>query len=314
LNDEDTLLTSTQALGMDGHFLVEQTARAGSGWIMNFNGTAGLWRRQAMEDGGGWQHDTLTEDLDLSYRCQLKGWKAFFLSDLVVPAEIPADIHAFKSQQFRWAKGSIETAIKVLPLVLRSRLSPMAKLESTLHVTHYLVHPLMLWLALLSLPALHFTLKGTSTPLMAAALTLIFLGTFAPSAMYITSQYMLTPHPWRKLIRLPLLSLLGVGIALSNSRAVLQALRGQKSGFVRTPKQGNAEVTRYPSPVSRIARLELCLGLYCLCTALLYAGEEHGWLAVPFLLLYGLGFSWVGLLSLSSRQPRPILSSTVTVP
>jgi cellulose synthase/poly-beta-1,6-N-acetylglucosamine synthase-like glycosyltransferase len=303
LNEDENLLTRTQAMGIDGHFLVEQRARAGGGWVMNFNGTAGLWRREAIEACGGWQHDTLTEDLDLSYRSQLQGWQAFFLPDLVVPAEIPSDIHAFKSQQFRWAKGSIETALKLVPAVLRGPLSVPAKIESLLHLCHYLVHPLMLWLALMSLPALRLTFAAPDSPWMAAALAFLFLGTFAPTAMYAVSQVQVARRPWRKLIRLPLLSLLGVGIAVSNSRAVWQAVRGRKSEFVRTPKRGDTDAQRYAAPVSRIARLEVLLGLYCLFSAAVYARADHGLLAVPFLLLYGFGFTWVGCLSL---WPRPV--------
>ena len=156
VNEEASVLTRAQSIGIDGHFMVEQCARAFNGLFMNFNGTAGVWRREAIEEAGGWSADTLTEDIDLSYRAQLAGWKAHYVPEVGVPAEIPEDVAAFKGQQFRWAKGSIQTAIKILPRVLESGASPLAKTVAFFHLTHYVIHPLMLLLGLLALPMLLF--------------------------------------------------------------------------------------------------------------------------------------------------------------
>ncbi len=299
LNETENILTRAQGIGIDGHFTIEQTARAWNELIMNFNGTAGMWRRQAILDAGGWEHDTLTEDLDLSYRAQLKRWKPYFLPDLVVPAEIPCDINAFKSQQFRWAKGSIETAKKLLPAVLSSRLPLFTKLQSSLHMTHYMVHPIMLWLSLMALPLLKFTWYASYSFQISMGLLFLILATIAPTVMYAVSQCALHPRPWRRLALLPLLSILGVGIAISNSQAVWEALRGRKSGFVRTPKSGDkkqAQCINYHFRMPKLAIAEVLLGLYCTLTSFEYYQDDRYWV-VPFLLIYSIGFTWVGLLS-----------------
>ncbi len=300
LNEDENLLTRTQGIGIDGHFTIEQTARAWNDLVMNFNGTAGMWRRQAILDAGGWEHDTLTEDLDLSYRVQLREWKPYFLMDLVVPAEIPGDINAFKSQQFRWAKGSIETAKKLLPRVMASDLPLFTKLQSSLHMTHYLVHPIMLWLAIMSLPVLKFTWYAYYRFEITLGLIMLILATLAPTVMYAVSQIGLHGRPWRKLMMLPLLSVLGVGIAISNSQAVWEALRGRKSAFVRTPKAGDAKSSdkklNYHFKMPRLVIFELLLGIYCCITVIEYAQDDRMWV-VPFLLMYTLGFTSVGLLS-----------------
>jgi hypothetical protein len=198
LNREHSALTRAQGLAIDGHFGIEQAGRCWSGWLLNFNGTAGIWRRKAIEDAGGWQADTLTEDLDLSYRAQLAGWRIEYAADVEVPAEIPADITAFKSQQRRWAKGSIQTAKKLLPRVWRSGLPLTTRIQATLHLTHYLVHPLMLLVALLAAPVL---LSGRGMPLsaptFALAAALLLLGTCGPTTLYITAQRALRTD-WRK--------------------------------------------------------------------------------------------------------------------
>lgn len=298
LNEFENLLTRTQGMGIDGHFTVEQPARAWNELVMNFNGTAGLWRREAINDAGGWEHDTLTEDLDLSYRSQLIGWKPFYLLDLVVPAEIPGDINAFKSQQFRWAKGSIETARKLLPTVMRSNVPPLVKLESIFHMTHYLVHPIMLWLAVMSYPILKLPLLQDYRFEFSPFVYLVIISTLAPTVMYTISQCHLHKRPWRKLMLLPFLSVLGIGIAISNTRAVLQALRGKKSGFVRTPKAGERSVVNYHFRMPKLALAEIAVGFYCLCTTISYVQSGRLFL-VPFILLYALGFLWVGSLSVA---------------
>lgn len=297
LNAERSLVTRAQGIGIDAHFAIEQPARAWNQLFMNFNGTAGLWRRKAIEDAGGWEHDTLTEDMDLSYRAQLAGWKPFFLFDLVVPAELPDNINAFKAQQFRWAKGSTQTAIKLLPRVFRSRFPLIAKIEAVFHMTHYVIHPLMVCVAFLALPVLQYTSFRYSTAAFVALFALLVLSTCAPFTLYVISQCLLYKKGWRRLRFLPFLTSLGVGIALSNSRAVLEAVLGVESPFLRTPKKGDRAVRVYVLRTSYGPLIELLLGAYCFAT-FVYFLKAHKYLVVPFILLYAWGFTKVGVLSI----------------
>ena len=217
---------------------------------MNFNGTAGLWRRAAIVDAGGWSADTLTEDLDLSYRAQLRGWRTHFLADLEVPAELPGTLAAFKAQQFRWSKGSIQVAGKLLPRVYRSGLSPWAKLQATLHLTHYAVHPLMLVVALLAWPVMaHFSREG-SREWAVLTIAIIFFAMIAPNSLYVVSQRALYRDWRRRLLWLPALTVLGIGVAVSNSRAVVEALLGLATISSEPPSVGSGR-TR---PIWRPAR------------------------------------------------------------
>ena len=211
-------------MGIDGHFGVEQASRAWSGLFMNFNGTAGIWRKKAIEDAGGWQADTLTEDLDLSYRAQLKGWTLAFTSQVVCPAELPVTINAFKSQQHRWAKGSIQTAKKNLGKLFKSDLPILVKVQAFLHLTHYLVHPMMILVVLTTIPMLNtrWFFDRPAYPVM--IFTLFCLATFGPSSMYIFSQRILY-RDWKSRIKyLPFLMCLGTGIAVNNTKAILEAV------------------------------------------------------------------------------------------
>ncbi len=311
LNRDHSALTRAQAVAIDGHFGIEQSARNSAGWMLNFNGTAGLWRRAAIDDAGGWQADTLTEDLDLSYRSQLAGWRVEYLPDLEVPAEIPADLIAFKSQQRRWAKGSIQTARKLLGRVVMSRLPLVTKLQAVLHLTHYLVHPLMLAVALLSVPVLHAWDGHFGPTLFVVAALGLALGTAGPSTLYVTSQRALRPDPWRRLASLPMLMVVGTGVAVSNTRAVVEALCGIHSPFVRTPKlrlgedssqdqrpaDASRSTTGYLLPVDATVLGELVMAAYCLVGLWLYL-ERGKWLVGPFLALYAAGFGYVGLRTL----------------
>lgn len=297
LNRRNSLLTRAQAIGIDGHFMVEQGARSWNRLFMNFNGTAGLWRRTAIEAGGGWQWDTLTEDMDLSYRVQFAGWTTRYLADLVVPAEIPDTISAFKSQQFRWAKGSTQTAIKLLPVLWGQPVSVFKKLQAVFHMTHYFVHPLMLTLAILALPvllSLELVLAPALFTLLAVALGVSILG---PNALYLTSQVAAYDRWWPRLLWMPCLVMVGVGLAVSNTRAVLEALLGVESGFVRTPKRGARELKRYGLAFSPLALMELCLGLWCAAAFGVYLAAGK-YLVGPFLAVYTAGFLFVGLLTL----------------
>ncbi|MCB1937528.1 MAG: glycosyltransferase [Nitrosomonas sp.] len=298
LNDAHSFLTQAQSIGIDGHFMIEQSARATNGFFMNFNGTAGVWRKSAIEDAGGWQADTLTEDMDLSYRCQLAGWRAGFLADVVVPAELPQTYTAFKSQQFRWAKGSIQTAMKLFPQVLRSKAGVMAKIQAFLHLTHYSIHPVMVVLSVLTLPVLLTLSVNVPWQMMVVFMGCILVAICGPSSLYITSQ-IATKSRMKKLFYLPVLMCVGVGIALSNSRAVVEALLKVKSGFVRTPKSGDANnqqcrTYRVKTPILPV--FEILLGCYCMISLLFYLHAKH-YMVGPFLLIYTCGFLWVGIRS-----------------
>ena len=238
INSDYSLLTRAQSMGIDGHFGVEQASRAWSGFFMNFNGTAGVWRKKTIEDAGGWQSDTLTEDLDLSYRAQLRGWELCFAPSVVCPAEVPVTINAFKSQQHRWAKGSIQTAKKNLVQLFRADISFLVKIQAFLHLTHYMVHPLMLTVVLTSIPMLYsqWFFDHLAFPIM--VFTLLCLATCGPSTMYLFSQRVLYPDWKRRIKYLPFLMCLGTGIAVNNTKAVLEALLNIESGFIRTPKYG----------------------------------------------------------------------------
>jgi cellulose synthase/poly-beta-1,6-N-acetylglucosamine synthase-like glycosyltransferase len=302
LNADYSMLTRAQSMGIDGHFGVEQAARSWTGLFMNFNGTAGIWRKEAILDAGGWQADTLTEDLDLSYRAQLKGWKLEFAPELMCPAEIPVSINGFKSQQYRWAKGSIETAKKNLGRLFRADLPLLVKIQSFLHLTHYMVHPLMIIVVLSSIPMLTtgWFFANISYPIV--FFMLFCLATFGPSNMYLFSQKILYPD-WKSRIKyLPFLMCLGTGIAANNTRAIVGALLGLETGFVRTPKYGIEKRAdtwygkRYTVPVNAVSIFELLLGLYSL-TGLVLFFLSGRYLISPFLLIYSAGFLYVFSLS-----------------
>lgn len=303
INRKSSLLTRTQGIGIDGHFVVEQGGRTWNRLFMNFNGTAGVWRRAAIDEAGGWQHDTLTEDMDLSYRVQLAGWTTQYLLDVVVPAEIPEDMRAFKNQQFRWAKGSIQTAKKMLPAVLRSDASWFKKMQAAVHLTQYMVHPLMLLLAVGSLPILLLNNLTFSPLLFSIFAVAIVLAMAGPNVLYILSQNALHRDWPRRLIYLPALVVIGVGLAFNNSRAVFEALIGRESGFIRTPKRGDRETKRYRVNLPWPAMVELSLGLYCAVTFTLYVLHDKV-LAGQFIAIYSAGFLFAGLTTLIPRLPQ----------
>ncbi|MCG8456664.1 MAG: glycosyltransferase family 2 protein, partial [Holophagales bacterium] len=236
LNREHSLLTQVQAILLDGHFVVEHTARDSNGCLFNFNGTAGVWRRRAIEDAGGWEHDTLTEDLDLSYRAQLAGWKFRFLPDLVAPAELPGEINAYKSQQHRWAKGSVQTSRKLLSTVLRSKVGMRAKIEAFVHLTANFTYLLMLALSLLIFPAMYLRRGEEAWRLLAFDLPLFLAATVSVAIFFLVSQSRDGLSPWRCLIRLPAVMAVGIGLSVNNSRAVISGLFENGGVFHRTPK------------------------------------------------------------------------------
>ena len=297
VNERASLLTFAQGLGIDAHFAVEQPARAWNNLFMTFNGTAGLWRREAIEDAGGWENDTLTEDMDLSYRSQLAGWKPFFLPDLVVEGEIPENINAFKVQQFRWAKGSIQTAIKLLPRVFRSDFPLLAKLEAFFHMTYYAIFPLMVWVALLTLPVYSTFSFSLSSPALMGLSMLLAVTAMAPPVLCVAAQLILRKDGWKKLLSFPVLLALGIGIAVSNTRAVFEAVLGIRSEFVRTPKKGEMSHQKYRMRLSSVVVLEILAALYCFGTFAYFIGEQ-AYSVIPYLFINGLGFSIVGGLSI----------------
>jgi cellulose synthase/poly-beta-1,6-N-acetylglucosamine synthase-like glycosyltransferase len=307
LNSKASLITRGQAMGIDGHFMVEQAARSWNGLFMNFNGTAGIFRREAIESSGGWHHDTLTEDMDLSYRMQLKDWETEYVPELEVPAELPEDINAFKNQQFRWAKGSIQTAIKIIPMLRQKKLKPFKFCQAVLHLTHYTVHPLMLMLAFLTMPVL-FSIKVNMHPgLFAAVIVAMVLATSGPGAMYMISQHYLGNSIGKKIFMIPAMMLIGTGLAVNNAKAVFEALFHKDSDFLRTPKKGQAGKTSY-KPLKDVTWIfELFFGAYCMTGLWLFIGFSNA-IVSPFLLLYASGFLFVGMLSIIHYK-RPELIS-----
>lgn len=297
LNRTENALTRAQALGIDGHFAVEQGARAWSGLAMNFNGTCGMWRRSAIISGGGWEHDTLTEDMDLSYRVQLRGWRCTYRLGLAVPGEIPSSVNAWRAQQFRWAKGSLQTAMKLLPQVWRSRWSTTEKIAATLHMTHYLVHPLIL-ISLLMAPLALVAAATVPKAILALGLVCFIVGAATPPITYLTAQLVLHGLPGLKhMALLPALAAFGTGIAISNTRAAWQAFTGKTSPFVRTPKGGALGAKSGTS--SYKARTasgipELCCAAWA-ALALIVGFEFHPWWVSPLLFVYCSGFLWMAV-------------------
>ncbi|MFQ5876630.1 MAG: cellulose synthase family protein [Acidobacteriota bacterium] len=303
LNRDYSLLTRLQAIFLDGHFVIEHAARHRAGRFFNFNGTAGIWRRACIESAGGWQADTLTEDLDLSYRAQLKGWRFVYVADVVAPAELPADIDAFKSQQHRWTRGSVETGLKILPVLLRCRLPAGVKSEAFLHLTNNGAYALMVLLALLIVPAMIIRHASGLHSLLLLDLPLFLLSTAPVSAFYLRSQRELGVRTGSTLARLPLLMALGIGLCLNNSRAILGALLGRRSEFVRTPKhdlrgsRGEWRGKLYRGSRSRaVVLLEALFALY-FGGATAHALSAGMYWSLPFLLLFLTGFLYTSLLS-----------------
>jgi cellulose synthase/poly-beta-1,6-N-acetylglucosamine synthase-like glycosyltransferase len=298
LNQDYSLLTRAQAIALDGHFAVEQTARYRSGFMLNFNGTAGIWRRRCIVDAGGWQADTVSEDLDLSYRAQLRGWNFLFLPEVSAPAEIPPQLAAYKRQQFRWAKGSIQCLKKLGWRVARARVPLAVRWQALVHMSTYLIHPLMLLLLLVSLPLM--LLAGR----LHGSLGVLSLVSLGPPLMFAISQRELYGDGWlRRYAAMPGLMLLGSGVALNNTRAVIEALLGVSSVFLRTPKfhvrtQGDRWIdSPYALPLDGTVIGELALTIYAMAAVAMALWQKNVY-AVPFLLLYAGGFAYVGLLGL----------------
>lgn len=314
LNEQYSWLTKVQSMFLDGHFLIEQTARARSGRFFNFNGTAGIWRRVCIESSGGWQHDTLAEDLDLSYRAQIRGWKFLFLPMVVTPAELPVEMNAFKSQQHRWAKGSIQTCKKLLPVLWRCNVPLKIKVEGTVHLTSNFGHLMLLILCL----AFHASASaGTAlasggnpwTKLLLVDMPLFLAATVSITAFYFCAQKELHEQWWKRLLYIPLLMAIGIGLSLNNARAVLEAIFNHQSEFVRTPKFGvrnrrdSWTRNRYRCLRGLLPYVELAFGAYFGCL-LAQAVELRQWSLLPFIAIFQCGFLYVGLMSLMQGGTR----------
>ena len=304
LNRDYSILTQIEAILLDGHFVIEHGARYRSGDFFNFNGTAGMWRIQAIRDGGGWQHDTLTEDTDLSYRSQLAGWKFKYLPHVECPSELPIEMTAFKTQQARWAKGLIQTSIKVLPKIFRSDVPRRIKIEAIYHLTANLSYPLMVLMSAALIPAMICRFYQGWFQMLLIDVPLFTASTFSIAVFYCLSQRVLYPKTWMKtFLYLPFLMALGIGLTVTNTKAVMEALLGIKSAFVRTPKfrvakKGEkSQASKYRKRLVFAPWIEILLGTYFLL-AILYTFSNHNYFTAPFLILFVIGYWYTGFMSL----------------
>ena len=305
LNADYSLLTKVETILLDGHFVVEHGARSRRGTFFNFNGTAGVWRREAIDQAGGWEHDTLTEDTDLSYRAQLKGWKFLYLPQIECVSELPIDMNAFKAQQARWAKGLMQTAKKILPKVFKSNAPWHVKSEAFFHLTANISYPLMVLLSTMLLPAMIVRFYQGWFQMLVIDLPLFLASTCSISSFYLVAQKELRPKSWqRTILYMPFVMATGIGISIRNAQAVLEALAGKKSEFARTPKynisgkKGSFVKKSYRNKAGWMPFAEILLGLYFALTVL-YAVFNENYATVPFLLLFVWGYLYTGVMSLA---------------
>ena len=304
INASYNLLTRLQAIMLDGHFVIEQTTRNRTGGFFNFNGTAGIWRRKTIEMSGGWQHDTLTEDTDLSFRAQLMGWRFVYLLDEETPAEIPVDINAFKAQQRRWAKGVLQVWFKLYRRIWYAPLPMRVKLEMFFRLTGNVSYPLMIVASFMQFPLLVVRYNQGLHQLMLLDVPLLFFSTVSVVLFYGTAVWYLDKDRSSRLVHLPLVMALGIGLAFSNARAVLEALVGFKSDFIRTPKYRVEQTTdetwkdkKYRRKRGWLPLLELGFAVYFVL-AIAYAIRMHMWGPIAFLLLFCFGYGYMGAMSL----------------
>jgi cellulose synthase/poly-beta-1,6-N-acetylglucosamine synthase-like glycosyltransferase len=313
MNRNQSLLTRAQAIFLDGHFMVEHVARNRSGRFINFNGTAGIWRKKAIDDAGGWQHDTLTEDMDLSFRAQLRGWQFVFLPEVLAPAELPPEMVSFKHQQHRWTKGQVQTSIKLLPSILKAPLPLYIKIEALFHLTCTAVYIPAIILSLILFPVWNvdpelFRSPGKLIPLAIAS----FFGLLTCSAgsFYMLSQKAVGRSTFTTMLMVPLLMALGMGIAVINAVAVIEGLFGSRdTEFVRTPKYGSAAGSKawkkragtFKVKRSIVPVIELIFGIYMAACATLALVTHSATGTVPFLIIFSAGYLYVGLFTLQAR-------------
>jgi cellulose synthase/poly-beta-1,6-N-acetylglucosamine synthase-like glycosyltransferase len=310
LNRDFNVLTQVQAILLDGHFVFEHTARNRSKAFFNFSGTAGMWRVSAIADAGGWQHDTITEDADLSYRAQLKGWRGVYLKDLVVPAELPVEVNAFKSQQHRWAKGNAQVIRKLLRTIWTSDASLHTKLECWFHLSANCNYILMVILAIIMVPCMIFR-AGTPWYWLLATDGPFFLLNAVSVGLYfgLSQREVYNNKNWTKRIKyIPGLMSLGIGLGLNQAKAVFEGFFTDNIEFKRTPKlgvdeNGNATASKkaYKVPKNLITFLDLAFAIYYF-GALLTAIWIRKWASVPFLWLFFSGFAYISLMSLADVQ------------
>ncbi|MBV9745458.1 MAG: glycosyltransferase, partial [Acidobacteriia bacterium] len=289
-----------EAMLLDGHFILEHGARSRSGLFFNFNGTAGILRKSMIEDAGGWQHDTLTEDTDLSYRAQLKGWRFVYLPGLDCPSELPVEMHAFQVQQSRWAKGLTQVAKKLLPTIFRAPLPLRVKIEAFLHLTPNLSYPLMIVVSALLLPVMIVRFYMGPFQMLYVDLPLIIASFWSVSLFYVVAHRELYPQTWkRSILLLPMLIAVGVGLTIVNTRAVLEALFGIASPFARTAKYNvgerpvNLEIKKYRRSSGWLPYAEIAVGFYFV-SMVVFAIQTYNYFATPFLALFVFGYWWAG--------------------
>src|SRR5580704_12261886 len=304
INRNYSFLTEVEAILLDGHFVLEHSGRARSGVFFNFNGTAGVWRRRAIEEAGGWQHDTLTEDTDLSYRAQLKGWKFLYLPQIECASELPVDMNSFKAQQARWAKGLMQTAKKILPRVMKSDAPWHVKAEAFFHLTANISYPLMVLFSAMLLPAMIVRFYQGWFQMLVIDLPLFLASTCSISSFYIVAQRELRPKNWwRTFLYMPFVMATGIGISVRNAQAVMEAIVGKKSEFARTPKfniegkKGTFVAKKYKNKAGWMPYAEVLLGIYFAGT-IVYAIMNENYATIPFLLLFVWGYLYTGLMSL----------------
>ncbi len=297
---------------LDGHFILEHGARCGGGLFFNFNGTAGILRASMIEDAGGWQHDTLTEDSDLSYRAQLKGWRFVYVPSIECPSELPVETYGFQVQQSRWAKGLTQVAKKLLPAILRSDISRRRKLEAILHLTPNISYPLMLIVSALMFPVMIVRFYMGWLQMVMIDLPLIIASFWSISAFYLMAYREVFPRTWKRaILLLPALMAAGVALTIINTKAVLEALFGIESSFVRTPKYAigtdkvKIENIQYRRRSGWLPYMELAVGSYFVYMVA-FAIESYNYLAVPFLLLFVSGYFWAGFTTLYQEHQNKL--------
>jgi cellulose synthase/poly-beta-1,6-N-acetylglucosamine synthase-like glycosyltransferase len=323
VNRSYSALTEVEAILLDGHFAIEHSSRYRSGLFFNFNGTAGIWRREAIEDAGGWQHDTLTEDTDLSYRAQIRGWQFLYLPEVDCPSELPVEMNAFKSQQARWAKGLMQTAKKILPQVLQADVPVSVKTEAFFHLTANISYPLMVFMSIILLPAMIVRFYQGWFQVLVIDLPLFLASTCSISSFYLAAERAFYPKTWKRtFLYLPLVMAVGIGIAVRNALAVIEAIVGKKSEFVRTPKyrveagvkQHSAWTKKsYHKRAGWMPYAEVLLGLY-FAAGVFYAIQNENYATTPFLLLFVWGYLYTGLMSLAQTYLGRLRFGTETQP
>jgi cellulose synthase/poly-beta-1,6-N-acetylglucosamine synthase-like glycosyltransferase len=301
INRDHSILTRTQALMLDGHHLVENRARAAAGWLFNFSGTGGIWRKDAIASAGGWQHDTLTEDLDLSYRAQLAGWRFVYRDDIVTPAELPEDISAFRAQQFRWAKGTVQTARKLRARLMHADLSPMQRIEAFFHLTPHFAYPLMMFLSVLLLPALVLMPATDAKTMLLIDLPLVIGTTGSLATFYAMAEIAQGRRSVDALKQLPALLAIGAGLAPHLTVAVWEGLRTMSGEFIRTPKKGGS-LGRYRAAAD-LPIVEFVLFSISVASTVAAIETRH-WFATPFAMLFAFGYGYVAFFVTSEELGR----------